>query len=479
MSRSSLVLACALAGCPSDPVVAPVIDSPFNDAEASAFPLDQITLTVAHAGSEIDLASQTFARGEQLVLAGAPYADDLVIHMTGRLGSSEVAYGRTCTFAAAPNVAIPSPHLFFSREVKWAHLAFSPELRLGGAAITYHDGSAIFVGGADASGAAVADVERFDPTTGAFSVLTQVAARTGAVVAPLGTGEFRVALVGGYDPSTGSDAGFVELIEADTNVARRVERIDDAQMAREELTATALSDGRVIAIGGAPRGAMPSGAVEEVSAASGTVMVRTLRAQLAHPRRQHTATRLGDDPGAAVLVAGGVDPAGAPIGPAELFKPLSETFSTTFAATMVAPRTLHQAVRMPDGSVMFVGGVDRLGAPIRQIELFTLDGGFTPQTTTLPPNAGVVDLTATRLPDGRILLAGGRLAPGMPATDTVFIASLDQLSGMVNVVATHHLATPRAQHQATLLCDGTVLLSGGTTTAAPAERYNPPPLGRR
>ena len=41
------------------------------------------------------------------------------------------------------------------------------------------------------------------------------------------------------------------------------------------------------------------------------------------------------------------------------------------------------------------------------------------------------------------------------------------------------LTTPRAGHQATLLCDGTVLISGGTTTQAVIERYNPPVAGRR
>jgi hypothetical protein len=34
-------------------------------------------------------------------------------------------------------------------------------------------------------------------------------------------------------------------------------------------------------------------------------------------------------------------------------------------------------------------------------------------------------------------------------------------------------------HQATPLCDGTVLISGGVDGQAPYERYNPVAIGRR
>jgi hypothetical protein len=62
----------------------------------------------------------------------------------------------------------------------------------------------------------------------------------------------------------------------------------------------------------------------------------------------------------------------------------------------------------------------------------------------------------------------------------VFIARLDATDGTVDVVRTDPLPAPRAGHQAVLLCDGTVLLVGGTEDAAAgAERYNPPSIDRR
>jgi hypothetical protein len=470
-------------------VVEPVIDLPSNDS-ASAFPVDDLVLSVAHSGSTADLVAQTFASNQLVEMPGVPFGDDLVIHMTGHIGSSEVAYGRTCKLAVNQNAATPAPHLFFSRSVKFADLALpvQPEPRRAGNGVADVDGAGLVLGGVDPidGTSPVADVERFDPRTGELRLLATVDPRIGAVAAALGTGgDARIALLGGQDPLTGVGATFVELLEPDAPAARRYERIDDAQMARVGLTATALTDGRVIAIGGMPIGGVPSDAVDEVSISNGSATVRVLRALLAHPRYRHTATRLGDDVGAPVLVAGGLDAAGLPVLTAELFKPLAEGFSKTFTANaMVVARSGHQAVLMPDGSVLILGGVGIGGATVNvtdTLERFTLDAGFV-AVGLLPPNAGLVDFAATPLPDGRVLLTGGRRCEDTtmcPPLDTAFIARLDPIDGSVDVVATDHMSIARAGHQATLLCDGTVLVTGGTDAPSVAERYNPPALGRR
>src|SRR6185312_7686630 len=103
-------------------------------------------------------------------------------------------------------------------------------------------------------------------------------------------------------------------------------------------------------------GSASSGEVDELSIANGTASAIALRAQLAHPRYDHSATRLGDDEGAPVLIAGGVDDTGTPVGSAELYKPLGQDFSATFTASMVVPRSQHRAVLMPDNSVLVIGG---------------------------------------------------------------------------------------------------------------------------
>lgn len=472
-----LAVACALVvGCTNDIVVTPVVEGPVGDPDAEAFPnLDEVIITVAHDHSDRDLVSASFSRGEDIAIAGAPLGDDLVIHLAGFVGSSNTSYGRTCAFHVDANNDPPAPHLFFSRSVKFASLGITPVERVHGRAIPYL-GSALLLGG-EAAGAGVSTVERFDPATGTLSTLGELDERTGAALALLGTSPPRVAVVGGV--AAGAGARWIELVDP----SRRVERVDEvaSPMARVGLTATSLTDGRVIVIGGhdpALGVPAPVGTITEL-ATGAPIDSRTLRATLAQPRTGHTATRLGDDLGAPVLVAGGRDATGQPVAVAELFKPLSEELADplVFTPMMVVPRTGHQAVRMPDNSVLIIGGINGTNQPEKTLELFTLDGGFK-AVGILPENAGLTENTATVLPDGRVLIIGGRTSAGA-ITNTAFIARLDPLDGSVDVVPTDRLALPRANHQAAILCDGTILVTGGTDTPSAAERYNPSAVGRR
>jgi hypothetical protein len=468
---AALALCAGLACDPGTTVVVPVIDIPTEDADATASALDGIALTVAHAGNERDLVAQNFARGVPIELPDVPFGDDLVLHMSGFVGASNVAYGRSCTFALAPGDEPPETHLFFSRSVKFASLGLTPLPRIGGLGISYL-GAALLIGGAGvAADDAVTQVERFDPATGRLSRIGTVRARDRAVQALVGTAPPRVVVIGGADGADG--AKFIEVVDE-----RRIDRIDVPEMARIDLTATSLTDGRVIVVGGNPPGQPPVKDLDEISERDGTLEVRRLPTALTVARSGHSATRLGDDVGAPVLIAGGVDAAGAPVAAAELFKPLSEEVVATFSPQMMIARHHHVATLMPDGSVLIIGGLDAMGLPVVALELFSVDGGFT-TAGNLPGGAGVIDFATTTLPDGRILLTGGRSAPGGAPLDTAYIARLNPLDGSVDVVPTDHMAIRRAGHHALLLCDGTVLVTGGNPQELLVERYNPPPAARR
>src|SRR5262249_44540166 len=80
--------------------------------------------------------------------------------------------------------------------------------------------------------------------------------------------------------------------------------------------------------------------------------------------------------------------------------------------------------------------------------------------------------TATRLPDGRVLAAGGCCAAG----DTLASAEIYSPTGGL-WTPTGSFATSRASHTATLLASGKVLVAGGGSSTvgvlASAELYEP------
>ena len=196
-------------------------------------------------------------------------------------------------------------------------------------------------------------------------------------------------------------------------------------------------------------------------------------------------TRLGDEVGADVLIAGGLDGLGAPVAQAELYRPLRQDFELVDGAALNVPRWGHAAIRLPGGSVLVVGGfaiAEDGGDPVAvsTLELYDPVQGVFEVAGELPDSAGVTGMSVSTLPDGRVLLAGGLDAAGEPVA-TALIASLDSLNGEVNVSQTDPLAVARVGHGAARLCDGTILVVGGTGDegAPAAERYNPPSANRR
>ena len=477
--RRALVLLW-LAACGTDRVVAPVIDTPANDADATATGLDDITLTVAHAGADRDLVSQNFSHGADIELGGVPFGDDLVIHMSGFVGQSTVAYGRTCSFAVSSSVAAPSPHLFFTRTVKFADTQVLdahdnptlPAIRVDGVGVAFLGGALLLNGGTPgASGLTPVTIpERYDPATNRLTTLGQMVDRSRGAYALLGNGS-KVVVLGGV--ASGQGAQVMEVIDSQT-----VDQLAFPGVPRADLTATQLVDGQVLVVGGQTPDAKSSDELDLIDPSDSSVVVHKLDTQLMTPRWQHTATRLSDDLGSPVLIAGGTNEGGMAIAAAELFEPLDSKLSISFSGMMKTPRYRHKALRLPDGSIVFIGGLNASGTPLFGLEQFTRDAGFSTVQNALPMDAGVVDFAAVNLPDGRILITGGRTEVGGAPVNTAYILRLDPVDGMIDVIATDHMSVARAGHQMAVLCDGTVLISGGNTTST-IERYNPPPAGRR
>jgi hypothetical protein len=87
----------------------------------------------------------------------------------------------------------------------------------------------------------------------------------------------------------------------------------------------------------------------------------------------------------------------------EVFDPRAERF--TQVGPMNTPRTGSTAIKIPDGRVLFFGGVDSNCKALRTVEAFDPDSGTFQVIATGIPNIDGSSLTL--LDDGEILVAGG------------------------------------------------------------------------
>jgi hypothetical protein len=136
-------------------------------------------------------------------------------------------------------------------------------------------------------------------------------------------------------------------------------------------------------------------------------------------------------------------------------------------ATRVA-RAAHTATLLPSGSVLIAGGMLDGGGAVRSFEIFDpRRNAIARGGDMIEPRAGH---TATALPDGRVLVAGGYNGAYL---DTVEIFD----PGTGRCTSAGRLREARSGHTATLLRDGTILCAGGVghgwTFLSSAEVYDP------
>ena len=212
--------------------------------------------------------------------------------------------------------------------------------------------------------------------------------------------------------------------------------------ARVAHTATLLPNGKVLVAGGYD-GANALASAELYDPASGSW---TATGSLADARERHTATLL---PNGKVLVEGFLTSA-------ELYDPASGTWTATGSLTTQGSET---ATLLPNGKVLVTVTVSEpFGTTPTRAELYDPASGT--WTTTGSLTTKRFEHTATLLPNGKVLVAGGYLTTGAPPVIVLETAELyDPASG--TWTATGSLNTARDAHTATLLPNGKVLVAGG------------------
>ncbi len=227
---------------------------------------------------------------------------------------------------------------------------------------------------------------------------------------------------------------------------------------RSGHSATVQTDGTVLFAGGI--NSAPSAGAESFDPA--TLKPSPLLAALQVGRFDHSASSL---PRGEVLIIGGSDSNGA-LPNAELFRSSSKTFVPLPGSPRIT-RTGHSATLLADGSVLILGGAGATGASLQESESFNpnqdpLTGALYDPSSgvfTLLPNALLVpraNHAATLLSNGQVLVTGGRNGDGVLASAELF----DPATGRSTALSAA-MSMPREEHAATLRPDGTVLITGG------------------
>lgn len=168
------------------------------------------------------------------------------------------------------------------------------------------------------------------------------------------------------------------------------------------------------------------------------------------------------------LVAGAASPR---LASAEVYDPVANTW--TAVGSLATARAYHTATLLPDGRVLVAGGQDINYLMIASAELYD------PATKTWLPASSLASArayhTATGLPDGRVLVAGGT---GGGTGAWSYLASAEVYDPAADTWSTTgSLTVVRSMgHVAALMPTGKVLVAGGnsgTAALANAELYDP------
>jgi hypothetical protein len=233
----------------------------------------------------------------------------------------------------------------------------------------------------------------------------------------------------------------------------------DMNVARAGHTATLLNNGQVLIVGGGP-GAELYDLLTGIFTPTGDMNV-------AHAS---TATLLNNGQ---VLVAGGLNAGGQVLTSAELYDPLTGTFTPT--GNMTVGLFGATSTWLPDGKVLIASAYqgEAVGA---HGELYDpLTGTFT--SKGIPASCSsccfgcYLFQTASLLPNGKVLIAGGHDPDDFPSLASAGIYD----PGIGTFTSTGHMTEPRSWHTATVLSDNTVLITGGEDrfwVSASAELYN-------
>jgi len=308
-------------------------------------------------------------------------------------------------------IPLDAAEIFDPNTGQWAPTGGLREARRGHTGVLLNDGRVMVAGGRDADGEPMASAEIFDPASATWTSAPPMSiGRLGHSMSVLADGRVLVAGGSSRGPSGASGGQTIrpdataEVFDPATNQWRETSPM---RTARFEHTATALTDGKVLMVGG--QGPSDGGRLRALN----TV---------------------------------------------ELYDPAVDGFVST--SNLSEARTNHAAVLLSDrSSVLIMGGAggDNADISISTAELFDSRAGRWTQVS--PLNLHRTGHTATLLNDGRVLVAGGESAQRGQRrslrTGEVYDPNTQEWRSAGD------MDCPRSEQSAALLGDGTVLVVAG------------------
>ncbi|MCI0609839.1 MAG: hypothetical protein L0Z71_12355 [Anaerolineae bacterium] len=340
--------------------------------------------------------------------------------------------------AQSPATALPQPTIIDSGHLSPA-LGMNTE-RAAHTATLLADGKVLIAGGFRkevTSEVAIANAEIYDPETNTFTPTGDMnEARIGHTATLLSNGQ--VLIVGGWGVS--GQTSTAELYDPQTgNFLYAASMVAP----RAGMTTTLLKNGRVLIVGGESARNTPQLITEIYDPTTNTF---TQSSSLNRGRLAHTATLLNDGN---VLLVGGHSSNNTVLASAEIYNPTTGKFTYTGDLNMV--RHKHAAVLLQDGTVLVIGGSNQNDwrGKYTSAEIYHVNTGTFTRIADLNRERFKLADAAVLLNNGNVLVGGG-----------------NRQMEIFDVQNQHFILSEKLDNDyyfsiLTLLKDGRVLITGG------------------
>jgi len=321
-----------------------------------------------------------------------------------------------------------------------------------------NDGRVLVVGGYN--GTFLTSAQIYDPIANTWSTNTTSLTTGRAYHTATLLNDGRVLIVGGTTSGANLPSSYLATAQIYDPVANTWStNTPSLTTGRKNHTATLLSDGRVLIVGG-NNVAYSFGSYNTFHLATAQIYNpvtntwSTNTPSLTTAREGHTATLLSNGK---VLIVGGYNSSLTYISSAQIYDPVANTWSTN-TPSLATTRSAHTATLLSNGKVLIVGGASSL-ATLSSNEVY--DPVTNTWSTNIPTlTTGRYNHTATLLSNEKVLIVGGY------NSSLTYISSAQIYDPVANTWSTNtpSLEVDRRKHTATLLSNGKVLIVGGSNS---------------